>query len=205
MLFVIRSRHNDIKSNPMLSPALICLAVLTTSLIVGCDQSDIHHYRVPKEKTVPVQDNQPPAADAAPNTQTVVEPRLVMPATWKAETPGQMQVARYSMAADGQAAEATVTTFPGDVGGLFANINRWRNQIGLESISQDQIGQGAQPLELNGTKATVVDMVNPQSHKRLIAAIVPRDGQTWFFKLVGDESLVAREKEPLVLMVKNAW
>jgi hypothetical protein len=34
---------------------------------------------------------------------------------------------------DGKA-EVTVSAFPGDTGGLLANLNRWRGQIGLEPV-----------------------------------------------------------------------
>ncbi len=205
MLFVNRSRHDKAKSTPLFPSALILAAVFAVCTITGCDRSQIQYYRIPKEKPALGQVSEPPSSPTHDSTNRVVEPRLVMPSTWKAETPGQMQVARYSMSADGRVAEATITTFPGDVGGLFANINRWRSQIGLEPISQDQISQVSQPLELNGARATLVDLVNPQNQRRLISVIVPRDGQTWFFKLLGDESLAEREKEQLVNMVKNAW
>ena len=59
--------------------------------------------------------------------------------------------------ADGQSAEIAVSVFPGDVGGLMANINRWRGQIGLGPVAPDEIAGITSDLEVNGTKATVVD------------------------------------------------
>ena len=35
-------------------------------------------------------------------------------------------------------------------------------------------------------------------------ASVPRDGQTWFYKMMGDDATVAREKDAFVKFVQTA-
>jgi hypothetical protein len=47
-------------------------------------------------------------------------------------------------------------------------------------------------LEVNGLRLLVFDAANGGS--RILGAIVPRPGETWFFKLTGPDALVARTK-----------
>jgi hypothetical protein len=57
-----------------------------------------------------------------------------------------------------------------------------------------------------GGAAVLVDLTNPSAqsgaHTRLVAAIVPQGDRTWFYKLVGDEPVVAREKDGFVKFVE---
>ena len=58
-----------------------------------------------------------------------------------------------------------------------------------------------------GGKAMLVDMngQNPQTGKkvRLITAIVPRDGHTWFYKLMGEPAVAEREKNAFIKFVQS--
>jgi hypothetical protein len=46
---------------------------------------------------------------------------------------------------------------------------------------------------------------NPRNGQkaRLIGAIIPREGRTWFFKLMGDEQVAEREKPIFVKFIKT--
>ena len=59
------------------------------------------------------------------------------------------------------------------------------------------------PLEVTAGKAMVVDMTTDNKQTRLIAAIVPRDGNTWFFKIMGDEAVVGAEKTGFIQFVQS--
>ncbi len=60
---------------------------------------------------------------------------------------------------------------------------------------------------MTGGKATLVDLNGTSARTgqktRLIGAIVPKAQQTWFFKMMGDEQLTAREKEALIKFVQS--
>ncbi len=96
-------------------------------------------------------------------------------------------------------AEVNVAAMGGEGGGLLANVNRWRGQIGLGAISENDLSQLAQSLDVSGGTATVVDFTGKDAKTgaptRLVGAIVAQSGQTWFYKLMGDASIVARQKE----------
>jgi hypothetical protein len=135
----------------------------------------------------------PPPAAALPFT-------FAAPAGWE---PAPASGPRLLSLRAGAGGELSVTRFPGDVGGALANVNRWRGQVGLpaldalppDAFAAVQVGGLAgQLLELTGeTKAQVV-------------ALVPRSGETWFFKLAGDAAGVAAERERfLAFLASVQW
>src|SRR5437899_8568850 len=63
-----------------------------------------------------------------------------VPTGWKTVAPGDMQVARFSTPQKGNAsAEVFVSIFPSDTGGTFANVTRWRKQIGLAPADEKDV------------------------------------------------------------------
>ena len=139
------------------------------------------------------------------------EPSWDIPANWQ-EQPAQQMVLHSFVIVDGQGGKAnvTITTFPGSVGGTLANVNRWRNQLSLEPVEQSDLPKMASSLDVLdvlGGKAMLVDMTGTDKktnqRARLIAAMVAREGSTWFYKLMGDEQVVAREKETFIKFVQT--
>jgi len=136
------------------------------------------------------------------------EPSWDIPANWQ-EQPAQQMVLHSFVVVDRQGGKAnvTITTFPGSVGGTLANVNRWRSQLGLEPVEQSDLPKLASSLDVLGGKAMLVDMtgtdIKTNRRARLIAAIVAREDSTWFYKLMGDEQVVAREKEAFIKFVQT--
>ena len=117
------------------------------------------------------------------------------PAHWTAKPAGAMRKGSYSIKGDGGEADMSITAFPGDVGGDLANLNRWRGQIGLGPIAQAEFESTTQHLDYNGLHLTVVDIAGTgATAQRILGAMVPHAGGTWFFKLMGPAGLVAKEK-----------
>jgi len=92
-------------------------------------------------------------------------------------------------------AEVFVSIFPSDTGGVLANVNRWRRQVGLGEIDEDGLKSCTSPLE-GAPNAVVVNLTN--ENRSLLGAIVPRDGQWWFYKLLGDTPAVTPEHDHFV-------
>jgi hypothetical protein len=149
-----------------------------------------------------------PHADLVPADNARNNPEWNPPPTWNATQPGSMVLKSFSVSGDnGQRANVAISVFPGDVGGTFANVNRWRAQMGLEPIEQSELPMATQSVRIAGGTAVLVDLTNPnpQAGKpaRLVAAIVPHNDRTWFYKLAGDDAVVAREKERFVKFVQT--
>src|SRR5205823_6348878 len=101
-----------------------------------------------------------------------------------------------------------ISAFPGDVGGTFGNVNRWRGQMGLPPITKDELPQSTTTVDVeNGGKGTAVDLKGTDAKTgnpaRLVACAVPHGDSTWFYKLLGDESTVAHEKEAFIKFVQT--
>lgn len=125
------------------------------------------------------------------------------PSSWKQKAAGQMVLASYSVGDDGKSADVSVTSFPGDVGGLFANVNRWRGQMALPAIQENELGDYTKEVTLpDGTKATAVEISG--AGKANYTLVVRRGGQTWFYKIIGDPAIVGAEKERLAEFAAKA-
>jgi hypothetical protein len=138
----------------------------------------------------------------SPNEQTADLPKWIVPANWSEKTPGPMILKSYSVAGkDGKTALVTISMFPGQVGGVLANVNRWRGQLGLPEVSESDLATATQATEVPGGKATLVDLTGSDRSgqpARLIAAMVPHGDSTWFYKLLGDTAVVGSEKNNFV-------
>jgi hypothetical protein len=147
---------------------------------------------------------------AAATTADVPNPEWTVPAGWQEGQASAMRRATFVVKGDdGQTAEVAVSTFPGDVGGLPANVNRWRGQIGLGPLAPDQVGAITADVDIDGVKVTIVEFqtdaapagkTHPQG---MIVAILTHEGNSWFFKMTGDAPLVTSQHEELLQFVKS--
>ena len=68
---------------------------------------------------------------------------------------------------------------------MLANVNRWRRQIGPATrLTEADLPQSVSPLDPADSEACLVDMTN--NNKRLVGAIVPREGKYWFYRMLGE-------------------
>jgi hypothetical protein len=126
-----------------------------------------------------------------------------VPSNWKAVAPGQMQVARFSVTQNGHAAtEVFVSVFGNDTGGMLANVNRWRRLVDLtNAITEAELPQITSPLDPALPGALLVDVSN--NNRRLVGAIVPREGKFWFYRMLGEPSVLAAEKESFTAFARS--
>ena len=140
----------------------------------------------------------------APQIGNVGKPQWEVPANWTQEPATQMLLAKFSITGEGTRADVTVSSFPGDVGGLLANVNRWRGQVNLPAIEEPQLANAVKSIQVRSEKGTLVELENPDGKSAsLMGVAVPHNGQTWFFKMFGDARLVAHEKDSFVRFVQN--
>jgi hypothetical protein len=132
----------------------------------------------------------------------VETPQWTVPTNWTAGASSAMRIATFKVAGDDKhSAEIAVTVFPGDVGGPLANINRWRGQMNLTPIKQEDVAGITTPIEANGVKGTVVNI--DAGAKRMLVATLPHAGNSWFFKMTGDAAVVEAQKENFLQFVKS--
>ena len=144
----------------------------------------------------------PPAGMAAPDAGSV--PVWTVPAGWQSGPLSQFLVAKFIIAGG---AEVNVSSLAGEGGGLLPNINRWRQQLALAPVT-DPSEAKPESIDTAGGKATVVDFSGTNARTgtsaRLVGVILFSNGQTWFYKLMGDPGVVAAQKDALVKLVQSA-
>jgi hypothetical protein len=142
----------------------------------------------------------------APSTDASSKPTWTIPAGWQEGELAQFLVAKYVITgADGAQAAVNVSSLAGAGGGLLANVNRWRAQLSLEPVAEADLAN-LPTLDASGGKATLVEFSGTNGGKsaRLVGIVLPLGGQTWFYKLMGDENIVAQQKDALLQFVQSA-
>ena len=136
-------------------------------------------------------------------------PTWKTPASWQKVAAGQMVLAKFSApGATGGSADISISSFPGDVGGLLANVNRWRGIMSLPKVDADGLSSAVSPIDLSEGKGTVVDFAGTDSKTgqpgRLVGVIVPHGNETWFYKMTGSPEASEREKAAFLQFVQSA-
>lgn len=132
-------------------------------------------------------------------------PAWQVPAAWEQLDPTPIRKGNFRVGYGPRSAEITVTVFPGDVGGLLANVNRWRQQIGLGPVDEAGLAEVTEPIQVDGEAATLVDLVPPNAPDAngILGAVIPRGERTWFVKAVGNASLLKDQRNGLVSFVES--
>ena len=192
-------------------PATLALLAGLVACALGCRDREIQAYRAPKDPppslpNAPVEgtNNLPtghPPVDgvaADPGSAMAQTPvptaegsdlQWTAPADWKPKAGSAMRKGSYAVAAEG---DLSITAFPGDTGGLAANLNRWRSQVSLPAEETPALLADAEKFNSNGLDFVVVNYAG--GGRRLLGAVATYGGNTWFFKLTGPDALVAAQK-----------
>jgi len=127
------------------------------------------------------------------------------PAHWKKLTPSAMLLAKYQIeGADGAMVDVTFSTLRSAPGGLLANINRWRGQLGREPFDDAALKQNTSVVSSGFGDAVFVEIeglpagADPKKDGRLLGAIAEKGANAWFFKLRGNAALAAAEKDNFI-------
>ncbi|HMJ05082.1 MAG TPA: hypothetical protein VK474_02390 [Chthoniobacterales bacterium] len=200
------------------SKGLLLLALCAGLLFNGCDRNDqqIKVYRVskaPLESTPPPMDsNLPPNASmptnaSSPSTPAVAPPQSPdtpqiqwdVPPEWSSVPPSAMRYASFATEKNGEKADISVVTFPGEGGSDADNVNRWRGQIGLGPVSS--VESMVVRLQAGNHDFLTVDMAG--TNTRMLAGWIRHEGRSWFFKLTGPPALVEQEKPKFTAFLQS--
>jgi hypothetical protein len=135
-------------------------------------------------------------------------PAFRAPKGWQAaEKPSSFLLAQFTIAKGEQTATVMVAGLPGEGGGVVANVNRWRVQVGLKALEERELLKSVQATKVDGVDGHAVDLTGPDTSdkpaQRTVGAIVKHGGQTWFFKLMGPADLVGEQKSAFEEFLKS--
>ncbi|HEY5909746.1 MAG TPA: hypothetical protein VJA21_03980 [Verrucomicrobiae bacterium] len=156
----------------------------------------------------PIGDGAAMGAGTGPSSQQT-KPVWQVPANWKEANAGGFLVAKFIVTGNDNArADVNVSMSAGEGGGVAMNVNRWRGQLGLGELAEPEIHKLLTPLDTAAGKAVCVDLSGKDARTgqkvRLVGVIIPQQSQTWFYKLMGSEQLVAGEKDGFLKFVQSA-
>ena len=139
----------------------------------------------------------PPAAtdSAAPKIE------WDLPESWRPGPPSAMRFASFTAEENGDKADISVITFPGDGGSDLDNVNRWRQQIGLPALDTSSLSAVMTPMTTHTISFLTVDLAG--ANARTVAGWARRNGRAWFFKLSGSKEAVEREKPNFVKFIQS--
>ena len=152
-----------------------------------------------------------PAAPAPPpgKPEKIVAP---VPTGYVADpNPGQFLISKYDITKDGKTASLTVSSAGGDI---ESNLNRWRQQIGLQDWDEASIQEAFEKqkeliqAEIAGRRAIVIDIIGPESagekRERIMGALTSNpNGAIWFIKFRGPAELMATQKDAFDAFLKS--
>ena len=186
------------------------LWIVAVVLVAACGKDEVAHFRVPKSDPgstpAPGAMGAPPAAGLPPppDESTTGSLRWALPKGWtETRSAGGMRYATIKPTAQGKI-EVSVTVFPGPAGGELANVNRWRNQIGLPPVEEAALTKDRKTLKSPAGSVALFDYTGDGKEKtRMVAAILLAGGNSWFVKMVGDAGPVAASRADFVRLLES--
>ena len=127
------------------------------------------------------------------------------PEGWQPGQLNQFRKAAFDIVDGDRKALVTVIDLGPEASDAMSNINRWRGEVGLEPATPQEVEQHLQRIDIGEHPAVFIEMVGPQSpeQKTILGAITLVEGRPWFFKLLGDSTLAAEQKDTFLQFLKT--
>ena len=189
---------------PRISPAAALLLSASAALFTSCRQPEIHVYLAPRDATPPpaVSTAETPAPQPERPKPTIT---YTKPEGWTEAPPGAISIAAFAIKGDGAEANVNITPLPDLRGRESMVVNMYREQTGEPPIEQADLGKTLQPVEVAGGEGQMFELLGKSHDKatRLITVIAHRDGRSWFYRISGDDALVAAQKPAFLDLLKT--
>lgn len=156
------------------------------SMLTGCDsKSPIQRYRVPK-------------SNLEMKSKLIERPQLKwkLPQGWNEEAISGMRLASFSIQKNDHLLDCSIVKLIGEGGGVASNVNRWREQVGLDPLKNEiDILDQAQTLEAPIGKFLYFKIINDVNESNsILAAIYAQEHEVYFVKLMGLTGSVLSEE-----------
>ncbi len=178
---------------------LFLIVPITLCFLSSCKDEEIRVYKIAKDTetvtaspTVDPIGAAPKPDESKPHDHAAHSNTVTWQAGdgWTQEEAGQFLTAAYSLPDGGR---VTVSKLGGDGGGLAANVNRWRGQVGLKTLDDDKIG--GQPMKIADSAEGMLlyNLIPPNAAPEvegILAAVLPLASETWYFKFTGPSGIL---------------
>ena len=151
-----------------------CLALI----LLSCDNGNhVRTYYLPKEKA----NNLIPSKLEEENGASGLI--WEKPNSWIPSEGSSMRLASFAIPYSGGSGDLSVIQLSGTGGGIASNVNRWRQQLDLESQSLIEIENNVIIKEGLLGRFSVVQIINQKIDRAFLCAIIPTKNHTIFVKL----------------------
>ncbi len=143
------------------------------------------------------------AATSSPPAANTDKPEIKwdVPPGWSPAPPAPMRYASFAAEKNGEKADISIVTFPGDGGNDVDNVNRWRQQIGLGAVQAADLKSMVAGVHAGEVHIDTVDMAGTSA--RVLAGWTRQGGRAWFFKLSGPPAVVEQEKPKFMAFLES--
>lgn len=90
-----------------------------------------------------------------------------------------MRLATYEMQGPSGPIEVAISRFPGDVGGMLANVNRWRGQVGLPPTTEAEFAEMIEPFNNDRFSGSLLHIEGVEQHIVVASIFESEANQTW--------------------------
>jgi len=115
------------------------------------------------------------------------------PNSWKEKKLTEFRKASFVSVTPSGECDVSVTSFPGDTGGYLANLNRWRSQLQLPALKENELEKYIQKKQFKYLSFDCVFFENKEKSMRIAMVMIKED--MWFFKIVGPKKAVQTENK----------
>jgi hypothetical protein len=178
--------------------------LLTALFFTACRREEVTHFRIEKSpRAAPAQAQEPagmpPGMEPAKPATTLT---WELPAGWTQAVAGGMRYA--TLKRTGSEVDVSVVVLPGTAGGELANVNRWRGQLGVAPLT-DATAKAARSLVQTKTGPFALYDFQSDGSKpsRMIAARAVFEGNSWFFKMLGEPGAVGTARKVFIQVVES--
>ena len=105
------------------------------------------------------------------------------PISWVPSEGSSMRLASFAIPYSGGTGDLSVIQLGGDGGGLKSNVNRWRRQLNLETVSLIEIEKDIIKKEGQLNIYSMIHIINQEMDSAFLCAIIPTGNYTIFVKL----------------------
>ena len=171
----------------------VALLAITAVLCAGCKEEKIRVYLAPTEHLLD---------EAASGERPQPQVTWTLPNGWRQTEAGQVSLANFAIQTAAGEASVNITPLPNLRGREAMVVNMWREQVGQPPLTEDEITAALTPVEVGGAPGQLFE-IGAEGKHRIITAIQHREETSWFFKLAGDEAVVAAEKPTFLEFLKS--
>jgi hypothetical protein len=196
------------KSSSLVSQSLgegrrVLIAFAVAMTLVSCHNDKIEVYKIPKEE-INVAMQRASAGKVPPPSNPV---QWTKPDDWSEQPLSEMRLGSFKVdGSNAASADVSVIAFPGEAGGLISIINRWRGQLQLAPLDEDQLSQIIQRIEVDNVPTYLVDFQtaeNAAKPSRILGAVLQTADRTWFVKMTGPPELIESQHQKFLDFVRS--